>query len=128
MRRLPLAIAAGALVLAAPLAACGGGDDSSSSSTAPSSSGSASTLTVHAQNALKFDKAEYTAKAGKIDVSYVNDGNVGHTLLIKKVSGFKLSIGSKDDGTVDLKAGTYTLYCDIAGHEAAGMEATLTVS
>src|SRR5690242_9264410 len=105
MRRLPFAIAAGALVLAAPLAACGGGDDSSSSTTQPSS-GSANTLTVHAQNALKFDKTEYTAKAGKIDVSYVNDGNVGHTLLIRKVSGFKLSIGSEDDGTVNLKAGT----------------------
>jgi plastocyanin len=125
MRRFPLAIAAGALVLAAPLAACGG-DDSSSSTSAPS--GSDSALTVHANNALKFDKTEYTAKAGKIDVEYVNDGNIGHTLLIKKVSGFKLSVGKSDDGTVNLKAGTYTLYCDIAGHEAAGMEATLTVS
>jgi plastocyanin len=127
MRRTPLLIVAGALLAAAPLAACGG-DDSSSSSTEPSGSGSESTLTVHALNSLKFDKTEYAAKAGKIDVSYVNDGNIGHTLLIKKVSGFKLAVGSKDDGTVNLKPGTYTLYCDIAGHEAAGMEATLTVS
>jgi plastocyanin len=127
MRRLSLSLAAGALVLAVPLAACGG-DDSSSTDTTSASGGSGSSLVVHAQNALKFDKTEYTAKAGEIDVEYVNDGNIGHTLLIKKVSGFKLAVGSTDKGTVNLKAGTYTLYCDIPGHEAGGMEATLTVS
>jgi plastocyanin len=125
MRRLPLAIAAGSLLLAVPLAACGG-DDSSTGSSTPT--GSDNQLTVHATNALKFDRADYTAKAGEIDVEYINDGNIGHTLLIKKVSGFKLTVGKTDDGTVNLKAGTYTLYCDIPGHEAAGMEATLTVS
>jgi plastocyanin len=126
MRRLPLAIVAGALAVAAPLAACGG-DDSSASTSTPAGS-SDNQLVVHAQNSLKFDKAEYTAKAGKIDVEYVNDGNIGHTLLIKKVSGFKLAVGKTDEGSVNLKAGTYTIYCDIPGHEDAGMEATLTVS
>ena len=47
--------------------------------------------------------------------------------LIKDVDGFKLSIGREDDGSVDLEAGSYTLYCDVAGHEAAGMVADLVV-
>ena len=125
MRRTPLAIAAASLVLALPLTACGGDDGGKEP---PASSGAgASTLTVHGQNSLKFDKTSYTAKAGEIDVTYVNDGNVAHTLLIKEVKGFKLEIGGEDEGTVDLEAGTYTLYCNVAGHEAAGMEAELTV-
>jgi uncharacterized cupredoxin-like copper-binding protein len=28
----------------------------------------------------------------------------------------------------DLKAGTYTFYCSVPGHEAAGMKGTLTVT
>jgi uncharacterized cupredoxin-like copper-binding protein len=58
----------------------------------------------------------------------VNDGTVAHTLLVKGVSGFKLEVGDEDEGTVELEPGEYTLYCDVAGHEAAGMVATLTVS
>jgi plastocyanin len=127
MRRTPLLIAAGAFALAVPLAACGGDDSSAATTTTSSGSGTTGAITVHAKDTLKFDKDAYEAPAGKVDVSYVNDGSVGHTLLINGVEGFKLTVGKTDDGTVDLKAGTYTLYCDIAGHEAAGMKATLTV-
>ena len=43
---------------------------------------------------------------------------------------FKLSVtpGQTKTGAVTLAAGTYTIYCDIAGHRAAGMEAKLVVS
>ena len=39
----------------------------------------------------------------------------------------------QDGGTstidiANLKAGTYTFYCSVPGHEAAGMKGTLTVS
>jgi plastocyanin len=124
MRRTPLLICVGALALAAPLTACGGGSDDPTPTT-PAASGS--TLTVHAKDVLKFDKDAYSAEAGTVDVSYVNDGKVDHTLLIEGVKGFELTIGGTDEGTADLKAGSYTLYCDLPGHEAAGMKATLTV-
>jgi plastocyanin len=126
MRRTILCLA-GALALAVPLAACGG-DDSTTTTTAASGAGTPSSLTVHALDQLKFDKTAYTAKAGTIDVSYVNDGTIAHTLLVQGVKGFELKVPGQDKGSVDLKAGTYTLYCDLPGHEAAGMKATLTVS
>jgi uncharacterized cupredoxin-like copper-binding protein len=61
----------------------------------------------------------------------VDDGSLTHTLLIKDKNGFKLQVSGRGDtktGTVNLPAGSYTLYCDIPGHEQAGMKATLTVS
>jgi plastocyanin len=125
MRRTPLAIAAASLVLALPFAACGGDDDTAEPPTSGGAAGSE--LTVHAKDTLKFDKTSYTAEAGTIDVTYVNDGSVNHTLLIKDVDDFELKVPGTNEGTVDLEAGTYTLYCDVAGHEAAGMEAELTV-
>jgi plastocyanin len=125
MRRTPLAIAAASLLVALPLTACGGGDDTAEPPTSGGPAGSE--LVVHGKDNLKFDKDAYTAKAGIIDVRLVNDGSVNHTLLIKDVDDFKLKVPGTDEGTVDLEAGTYTLYCDVAGHEAAGMEAELTV-
>jgi plastocyanin len=121
MRRTALSLAALA-ALAAPLAACGGSDDEASDC-APV----VDELTVLAQDDLKFDADRYEADAGCIEVTYENAGTIAHTLLIKGVSGFKLSVGDTDTGTVDLPAGSYVLYCDIAGHEAAGMVADLVV-
>ena len=121
--RLFRTIAATALV-AVPFAACGGG-----SSTGGSVSGA--DITVHAQDALKFDKSDYTAKAGDLTIGYVNDGNLTHTLLIKNKDGFKLQVTSRGDsksGKVNLSAGSYELFCDVPGHEGAGMKATLNVS
>lgn len=86
-------------------------------------------MTVHAQDSLKFDKSDYSAKTGDIKIAYVGDGSLTHTLLIKDKSGFKLQVShDTKTGTVNLAPGTYTLYCDIPGHESAGMKATLTVS
>jgi plastocyanin len=122
MRRTLLSLAAVA-ALAAPLTACGGSDDEASSCSPPTSD-----LAVGARDDLKFDAEAFETEAGCIEVTYTNEGEIAHTLLIKGKSGFKLSIGDTDTGTVELPAGTYVLFCDVAGHEAAGMEAELVVS
>jgi plastocyanin len=121
MRRTLLTLAAAAAV-AVPLAACGGSDDDASGCTPATSD-----LAVGARDDLRFDADRYEDDPGCIEVTYTNEGEIAHTLLIKGKSGFKLSIGDTDTGNVDLPAGSYVLYCDIAGHEAAGMEADLVV-
>jgi plastocyanin len=128
-RSLRLSLAA-ALLAAPLLAACGDDDESSDGTTdgTTAAPGSSSSLTVHATDQLKFEPESFEAEAGTIDVSYVNDGSVPHTLLIKGVDGFKLSVPGEDEGSVELEPGDYTLYCDVAGHESAGMVADLRVT
>ncbi len=110
------------------LAACGGGD-SAPADTLPAGVG----LTVAAVPSIRWDADNYTASAGDVTVGLVNEDSVRHTFIIakdgKKLPGFKLDVGKKDDvdsGTIALEAGTYTLICDVPGHQ--NMKATLTVS
>lgn len=120
MRRPILTIAALAAI-GAGLTGCGGDDGASGCTPGPE-------LTVVAEDALRFGADAYEADAGCLEITYENAGSIAHTLLIKNVKGFKLSVGSTDVGTVQLEPGAYTLFCDVAGHEAAGMKAALTVA
>jgi uncharacterized cupredoxin-like copper-binding protein len=113
-----------ALVLTA-VASCGG-DDSSTGSNPPIDAD----VTVVAKD-ISFPQTHFTAEAGPVDIAYEDQGHIPHTLKIEGVDDFELKVnshGDVDEGTVDLDAGEYTIYCDIPGHRAAGMEATLVVS
>ncbi len=123
MRR-PLLPLAAAVALSATLTACGGDDGDAASGCTPIDD----EITVEALDSLEFDAESYEGGAGCIEFTYVNDGSVAHTLLVRGKSGFKLSVGKTDTGTVELPAGGYELFCDVAGHEAAGMVADLAVS
>jgi hypothetical protein len=73
--------------------------------------------------------------AGAVILQLVNRGEDPHDLHARPAGGGAdlLTIGQTDGfGTVadtsgTLPAGSYTLYCSLPGHEAAGMHATLTV-
>ncbi|HEY6103239.1 MAG TPA: cupredoxin domain-containing protein [bacterium] len=68
-------------------------------------------------------------QAGTVIFSVRNEGAVEHTFVIKE-TGMRLDgiqPGQTKQLTATLKPGTYTILCDIAGHEEAGMHATITV-
>jgi plastocyanin len=111
---------------------------SSASSAAPASSATASggggALTVAAdpQGALKFSTTSLTATAGSDKITFVNQSPVGHNLTIADANGAVVGAsptfsGSSKTVSVTLKPGTYTYYCSVPGHRAAGMQGTLTV-
>jgi len=130
------------------LAGCGGSDSKSSGSSGSSSSNSSSssgggggeassgggeTLKLAAdKSALKFDKSSLTAKAGKVTLEMSNPSQLPHAVAIKgngvDVDGKTVGNGETSTASTDLKAGTYTFYCPVPGHEAAGMKGTLTVN
>ena len=71
--------------------------------------------------------------AGEFTFDVRNDGKIQHDLVVSG-SGIKgtaktplLNAGQSGKLTVTLAAGTYTLYCSVPGHRAAGMVAKLTV-
>jgi plastocyanin len=139
---------AGVVLAAAALAiaGCGEDDDSAEASrSAPAPEAEAEVgpegggpeaeadLTVEAHD-VDFDRDEYRLAPGEQRVSYVQEGDIRHTLLVETtdgaaVDGFVLEVDDSpsDAGTVDLEAGRYTFYCDVAGHREAGMEAALVV-
>ncbi|MGH9008801.1 MAG: cupredoxin domain-containing protein [Acidimicrobiia bacterium] len=80
---------------------------------------------------LFFTPKDVTAPAGPVTINLTNKGLLQHNLVIQEDPAFKkidLAPGASGSGTFEAKPGTYTLYCDIAGHRPAGMEAKLTVS
>ncbi len=132
-RALPLMLVLAALVLA--LSACGGG--SSSSSTTPATTGGGgggggSTVQISADpsGALKYEQTDVSATAGSITIDFTNMSSLPHDVTIEGngASGATDQItDSTTSTTVDLDPGTYTFFCSVDGHRAAGMEGTLTV-
>lgn len=112
------------------MTACGAADSPVASPTSGNSSEEAEAgLTVIAKD-ISLAPATVRARAGDVHITYRNEGSIVHTLLIEGVDGFKLDLGSRgdvDEGSVRLAPGTYTMYCDVAGHRQAGMHGTIEV-
>jgi plastocyanin len=131
------ALAAGLLALAG----CGGSSKTTSSATtaspAPASTSTTSggqTLKIAAnpEGQLKYDTASLTAKSGTITIDFTNAAPLEHNLTIASSSGAVQAAtptfqGGSKTISLSLKPGTYTFYCTVPGHRAAGMEGKLTV-
>ncbi len=84
---------------------------------------------------FKFDPSTINVHPGKVVFFLVNGGNsTSHNLIIRDSTGKRLagselvSAGDSSVFTVDITAGTYTIFCDQPGHEGSGMKGTLIVS
>jgi plastocyanin len=80
-----------------------------------------------------FSSNSLHASAGKVTIAFTNKAPEGHNFTLADSSGKVLGATPTFDGgtktiTVTLAAGTYTYYCSVPGHRAAGMQGTLTVS
>jgi plastocyanin len=112
---------AGGSAAAGGSAVAGGGSD------VPAAAGDNAINAIEKDFAIALDKT--TIKAGSITFNVKNNGPSPHNLDIKELNKATANIdpGKTATLTVDLKPGTYTVICDIPGHEQLGMHVTLTV-
>jgi len=130
------------------LAACGSDDSTSTSAASDTSSTAATTDTSSTESSTtastgggetvsigeteyKLDPSDATVKAGEVTFDVSNNGAATHNLEIEGngVEEVTDSLSPGDSGklTVDLKPGTYEMYCAIDGHRDLGMEGEVTV-
>jgi plastocyanin len=81
-----------------------------------------------------FTLSRTSVPAGEVILQFVNDGQDEHNLQIAEAEAGPLvgafaDTPSKGVGQLQLemRSGSYTLFCSLHGHEAKGMKATLTV-
>ena len=154
MSRTPLpALTATALaVLSLGLVACGSGTSSDAAApaatTAPATAAApvtapaatapvVTTATVvdvaaDPDGSLAFTQKSLTAPAGPVTLKLTNESVVPHNIALEG-NGVESGVSDTVEGggsariTVNLPAGTYTYFCNVPGHRAAGMEGTITV-
>jgi len=121
-----VAVLAGVLLLAVVGAACSG-DDGGTTYVEPKGPPVAE-LDFEAEN-FSFSPKDLSAPPGILDIT-VTSIEGAHDFAIEGQPGFLLEVsatGKTATGKIKLKPDTYTFYCLLPGHRAAGMEGTLTV-
>jgi plastocyanin len=78
-----------------------------------------------------FDVDDGIAVTGDVDVTLINEGEALHNVeAIGAADGSEIpeaGPGEEDSGIIKLFPGEWTIICNVPGHQAAGMEATVTV-
>jgi plastocyanin len=81
---------------------------------------------------LAFNVKTIRVKKGSVTLSMANPSGFPHAVAIKghglNKKGKTVNKGGTSRATATLKKGTYTFYCPVDGHEAAGMKGKLIVS
>ena len=111
---LALAVALAALVAAAPVAA------------RPSAT-QATTVTVTMKE-FKFTLSKTKVGHGSVTFKLVNKGKMAHDFAIAGKKSKLIKPGKSGSLIVTLKKGKLAYKCTVAGHAAAGMKGTLTVT
>jgi len=82
---------------------------------------------------LAYTVKAASASAGAVTISMTNMSGVPHNLAIQQgtsgsiLGATPVSASGTHSITLNLKPGTYTFFCQVPGHRAAGMFGTLTV-
>jgi plastocyanin len=80
---------------------------------------------------LAYQFKDATAPAGQLSVVSKNPQGTQHNIAIDgngaDVKGNVVTSGGVSKLSIDLKPGTYSFFCSVDGHRAAGMEGKLTV-
>jgi plastocyanin len=144
MRKLALTFGLAALASLA-LVACGGGSSATSTPTTTAANGgsggssggggASSSLSLAADSSqIAYDTTTLSAKAGNVTIDFNNPNSaIGHDVCVQDPNGKKLGCSKVVTGSnttlnlSNLKPGSYTFYCSVDSHEAAGMKGTLTV-
>ena len=97
---------------------------------ASASSGGGASTTINATEkdfAIALDSA--SVPAGSVTFKISNQGPSPHNITIKELNKVSdtFDAGKGGNFTVNLPAGTYTVICNIPGHEQLGMHVMLTV-
>lgn len=116
------AAAAPATSAASPTAA-----STTAASSAPSGGPSTTINATEKDFSIALDKS--SVPAGSVTFKITNQGPSPHNITIKELnkSSDNIDAGKTGQFTVDLPAGTYTVICNIPGHEQLGMHTMLTV-
>ena len=73
----------------------------------------------------------FTAPAGNVTLNVINEGSMEHNVVLRDSTARTPNLGAGAAAVLDLgvlQPGTYELFCDIAGHEAAGMLVDLVIT
>jgi plastocyanin len=96
--------------------------------------GSGSTVSVAANPSgeLAYAPTTPTAKAGKITIDFANESQVPHDVVIeragKDLDSTDQITGSTTETTIEIRAGTYMLYCSVPGHGEGDAQGAITVA
>jgi plastocyanin len=102
---------------------------------APAPGGPSATTSLNlaaSPTAIAYATKQLSAKAGTVTITFSNPAALEHNLTVAQgtttLGATPTFAGGSKTLTLNLKPGTYTYFCTVPGHRAAGMEGTLTVS
>jgi len=95
-------------------------------------------IDANPQGQLAYATNKATATPGPVTITMANMSGVSHNIAVEPGSGGATATGAvlgastfiskgSTSLTVSVKPGTYTYFCQVSGHRAAGMWGTLTV-
>jgi plastocyanin len=120
-----------ATMAAAAAIACGGGSSSTASAPTPAPTPRTVALT---ESEFKIDPGTLSLKPGTYIFQLQNGGSFPHDLHIATSDGSEIAHSdliaraASTNLQVDLKKGTYTMWCAVDGHRQRGMQGTITVA